>query len=38
MATTTRTSPKGWPRRNGLEWEQYLDDLRLEAEESPPLT
>ena len=34
MATTQRTSSKGWPYRNGLDWAQYLDDLRLEAEEA----
>ena len=34
MATAKRTSSKGWPSRNGLHWEEYLDDLRLEAEEA----
>ena len=34
MATPQRTLPKGWPHRNELEWKEYLDDLRLEAEEA----
>ena len=34
MATTKRISPKGWPSRNEMEWEEYLDDLRLEAEQA----
>ena len=34
MATTQRISSKGWPHRNELPWEEYLDDLRLEAEQA----